>query len=78
MVRHTKEGKRLKKIKTVDDKLKCGEKVRNRQLQTWLSEDKYLQIEAEWQDVCASKEPSCLTALIDSPSVLSFTLVLAQ
>ena len=78
MVRHTKGGKRLKKLKTVDDKLKGGEKVRNRQLQTWLSEDEYLQIEAELQDVYASKEPSYLTVFINSPIVLSSTLVLAQ
>ena len=28
--------------------MKSGENVQNRQLQTWLSEDEYLQIAAEW------------------------------
>ena len=31
------------------EKLKRGKNVQNRQLQTWLSEDEYSQIEAEWQ-----------------------------
>ena len=30
------------------EKLKHGENVQNRQLQTWLSEDEYEQIAAEW------------------------------
>ena len=44
------EAKRLAKLETIADKLKRGENVQNRQLQTWLSEDEYAQIEAEWQD----------------------------
>ena len=43
------ETKRLAKLETIADKLKRGENVQNRQLQTWLSEDEYTQIEAEWQ-----------------------------
>ena len=38
------EDKRLKKLDTIADKLKRGENVQNRQLQTWLSEDEYEQI----------------------------------
>jgi len=33
------EAKRLGKLKTISDKLKRGENVQNRQLQTWLSEE---------------------------------------
>ena len=44
------EAKRLAKLETLADKLKRGENVQNRQLQTWLSEDEYAQIGAEWQE----------------------------
>ena len=46
----TEETKRLKKLEGIADKLKCGENVQNRQLQTWLSEDEYKQFEYEWQE----------------------------
>ena len=42
------ETKRLAKLEAIADKLKRGENVQNRQLQTWLSEDEYAQIEVEW------------------------------
>jgi hypothetical protein len=45
----TDEAKRLAKLKAIADKLKRGEHVQNRQLQTWQSEDEYAQIETEWQ-----------------------------
>ena len=38
------EAKRLAKLEAIVDKLKRGENVQNRQLQTWLSEDEYAQI----------------------------------
>ena len=44
------ETKRLAKLETIADKLKRGENVQNRQLQTWLSEDEYEQLEYEWQE----------------------------
>ena len=44
------EAKRLAKLQAIADKLKRGENVQNRQLQTWLSEEEYAQIEAEWQE----------------------------
>lgn len=44
------EAKRLAKLGTIADKLRHGENVQNRQLQTWLSEDEYAQLEAEWQE----------------------------
>ena len=43
------DTKRLAKLEAIADKLKRGVNVQNRQLQTWLSEDEYAQIEAEWQ-----------------------------
>ena len=42
------EAKRLNKLEAIAGKLKRGENVQNRQLQTWLSEGEYSQIEAEW------------------------------
>ena len=46
----TEEAKRLAKLETISDKLKRGENVQNRQLQTWLCDDEYAQIEAEWNE----------------------------
>ena len=37
----TEETKRLKKLGGIADKLKRGENVQNRQLQTWLNDDDY-------------------------------------
>ena len=42
------EERRLSKLEAIVAKLKRGENVQNRQLQTWLSEDEYAQIEVEW------------------------------
>jgi len=44
------EAKRLAKLETIADKLKRGENVQNRQLQTWLSEEEYEQLDYEWQE----------------------------
>lgn len=44
------EAKRLAKLETIADKLKRGENVQNRQLQTWLIDDEYAQLEYEWQE----------------------------
>ena len=44
------ETKHLNKLKVIADKLKRWENVQNRHLQTWLNEDKHLQIEIEWQE----------------------------
>ena len=44
------EGKCLAKLEAIVDKLRRGENVQNRQLQTWLSEDKYAQVDIEWQE----------------------------
>ena len=43
------ESKKLKKLEAIADKFKSGAIVQNRQLQTWLSEDEYAQIEADWE-----------------------------
>jgi len=61
----TDEVKRLSKLEAIADKLRRGENVQNRQLQTWLSEDEYAQIEAEWQEQLALRE-----TLKDKPSEL--------
>ena len=50
------EAKRLAKLKTIADKLKRGENVQNRQLQTWLSEDEYAQVNIEWQEQLEIRE----------------------
>ena len=42
------ETKRLNKLEGIADKLKRGENVQNRQLQTWLNEEEYEQLEYEW------------------------------
>ena len=44
------EAKRLAKLEAIADKLKRGENVQNRQLQTWLSEEEYEQLDYEWQE----------------------------
>ena len=44
------EAKRFNKLKGIADKLKRGENVQNRQLQTWLSEEEYEQLEYEWRE----------------------------
>ena len=43
------ETNRLRKLEVIAAKLRRGENVQNRQLQTWLRDDGYAQIEAEWQ-----------------------------
>ena len=61
----SEEAKRLAKLETIADKLKRGENVQNRQLQTWLSEDEYAQLELEWQEQLELREE-----LKDKPSDL--------
>lgn len=46
----TDETKRLSKLEGIANKLKRGENVQNRQLQTWLSDEEYEQLEYEWQE----------------------------
>ena len=59
------ETKRLNKLEAISKKLQRGENVQNRQPQTWLSEDEFAQIEAEWQEQLALRE-----TLKDKPSEL--------
>ena len=40
---------KLAKLEGIAEKLKRGENVQNRQLQTWLSEDEYAQVDIKWQ-----------------------------
>ena len=44
------ESKRLNKLEAITDRLKRGENVQNRLLQTWLSEEEYEQFEYDWQE----------------------------
>ena len=59
------EAKRHAKLEAKADKLKRGENVQNRQLQMWLSDDEYAQIETEWQEQLELREK-----LKDKPSEL--------
>jgi len=43
------EHKRLSKLEGIVDTLRRDKNVQNRQLQSWLDEDDYTQIEAEWE-----------------------------
>jgi hypothetical protein len=52
----TEEKKRLSKLEGIVDTLKHGENVQNRQLQTWLSEDEYAQVDIEWQEQLELRE----------------------
>ena len=59
------EQRRLSKLESIATKLKRGENVQNRQLQTWLSDDEYEQIAAEWDTQKLFREE-----LKDKPSEL--------
>lgn len=59
------ESKRLKKLEGIADKLTRGENVQNRQLQTWLSEEEYEQLEYEWKEQLELRDE-----LKDKPSEL--------
>ena len=50
------ETKRLNKLEAIAAKLRRGENVQNRQLQTWLSENEYEQVEIEWQEQLELRE----------------------
>ena len=61
----SEETKRLAKLEGIADKLKRGDNVQNRQLQTWLSEEEYEQLEYEWREQLELREE-----LKDKPSDL--------
>ena len=50
------EKRRLSKLEAIVSKLKLGENVQNRQLQTWVSEDEYAQVDIEWQEQLELRE----------------------
>ena len=50
------EQRRLSKLEAIADRLKRGENVQNRQLQTWLSQDEYEQVDVEWQEQLEIRE----------------------
>jgi hypothetical protein len=47
---------KLSKLEGIAEKLKRGENVQNRQLQTWLSQDEYAQVDIEWQEQLELRE----------------------
>ena len=47
---------KLAKLEGMVEKLRRGENVQNRQLQTWLSADEYAQIEVEWEEQLELRE----------------------
>ena len=59
------EKTKLAKLEGIVEKLKRGENVQNRQLQTWLSADEYAQVDIEWQEQLELREE-----LKDKPSEL--------
>ena len=59
------EERRLSKLEAIVSKLIRGENVQNRQLQTWLSQDEYAQVDIEWQEQLEIREE-----LKDKPSEL--------
>jgi hypothetical protein len=50
------EQKRLAKLEGMVERLRRGENVQNRQLQTWLSDDEYEQVDVEWQEQLEIRE----------------------
>jgi hypothetical protein len=50
------EESRLSKLEGIASKLKREENVQNRQLQIWLTDDEYAQIETEWQEQLELRE----------------------
>ena len=50
------EERRLSKLEAIVSKLRRGENVQNRQLQTWLSQDEYEQVDVEWQEQLEIRE----------------------
>ena len=44
------QAKRLAKLEAIAEKLQRGKNVQNRQLQKWLSEEEYAQLEYEWKE----------------------------
>ncbi len=50
------ESKQLGKLEAIAEKLKRGENVQNRQLQSWLSDEEYTQLEYEWQEQIELRE----------------------
>ena len=59
------ETKKLAKLEGIAERLKRGENVQNRQLQTWLSENQYAELEQAWEEQLELREE-----LKDKPSEL--------
>ena len=64
------ETTKLIKLEGIAEKLTRGENVQNRQLQTWLSEDEFAQVDIEWQEQLEIREE-----LKDKPDKLNATKI---
>lgn len=62
------ETNRLSKLEGIADILRRGENVQNGQLQTWLSEEEYEELEYEWKEQLGLR-----SELRDKPNGLSDT-----
>jgi hypothetical protein len=62
----TEQQQRLDKLKGILDTLKRGKNVQNRQLQRWLTEAEYNQIESDWHTQMQMREQ-----LIDKPNEIT-------
>jgi hypothetical protein len=54
------ENKRLRKLETIAEKIKRGENVQNRQLQTWLSEAEVADVLAKVREAAENGELDAL------------------
>lgn len=52
----SEETRRLARLEAIADKLRCGENVQNSQLQIWLGEEEYEQLEYAWQEQLELRE----------------------
>ena len=48
--------KRINKLESIAEKLKRRENVQNRQIQSWLNEEEYEQLEYEWEEQLELRE----------------------
>jgi predicted nuclease with TOPRIM domain len=79
----TAKTKRLAKLEAIADKLKRVENVQNRQLQKWLSEEEYEQLEYEWQEQLELRnelkdKPSCLKCYEEKLKQATSTTILQK
>lgn len=72
------ETKRLAKLEAIANKLTRGENVQNRQMQTWLREDEYAQVDIEWQEQLRNFLQIGNTSLSSSGTMAFYKILLAM